>query len=45
MKGSKRREIMPKIINKNDIVDFIGYQAEPTAWHQIDQKQINLYAD
>ncbi|MCJ8321712.1 MAG: MaoC family dehydratase [Colwellia sp.] len=38
-------KVTPKIINKNDIVDFIGYQAEPTDWHQIDQGQINQFAD
>jgi acyl dehydratase len=37
--------MMPKIINKNDITDFIGYQAEPTPWHQVNQQQIDLFAD
>lgn len=36
---------MPTVINKNDIADFIGFQAEPTQWHEINQKQINQFAD
>jgi len=36
---------MTKIINKTDIADYIGYQAEPTKWHQIKQEQINQFAD
>jgi len=36
---------MPTIITKNDIANFIGYQAEPTPWHQITQDQINQFAD
>jgi len=36
---------MAKIINKNDITNFIGYQADPTPWHQITQQQINQFAD
>lgn len=36
---------MPKIINKNDIDNFIGFQAEPTHWHQITQEQIDQFAD
>jgi acyl dehydratase len=37
--------MMPKVINSNEIADFIGYQAEPTDWHQITQDQINQFAD
>ena len=36
---------MPKIINRNDIADHIGYQSEPTHWHQVNQTQINQFAD
>ena len=36
---------MPKIINRNEIDDFIGYQAEITDWHQVTQDQINQFAD
>ncbi|PCI60234.1 MAG: nodulation protein NodN [Gammaproteobacteria bacterium] len=36
---------MAKTINKNEIASYIGYQAEPTSWHQITQEQINQFAD
>jgi len=36
---------MLKVINRDDITDFIGYQAEPTMWHQVNQHQINQFAD
>ena len=41
----KKEGMMPKVINSNEIADFIGYQAEPTDWHQITQDQINQFAD
>ena len=36
---------MPTIINRNDIADYIGFQAEPTHWHEVNQEQINQFAD
>lgn len=36
---------MPIIIKKDEIQDYINYQAEPTQWHQINQQQINQFAD
>ncbi|MFT6901518.1 MAG: acyl dehydratase [Colwellia sp.] len=36
---------MPTIIKKNELAQYIGYQSAPTAWHIIDQAQINLFAD
>ncbi|WP_286267469.1 MaoC family dehydratase [Thalassotalea atypica] len=36
---------MPTMINKSDINDYIGFQAEPTQWHQVTQEQIDQFAD
>ncbi|AZQ84306.1 MaoC family dehydratase [Colwellia sp. Arc7-635] len=36
---------MPTIIKKDQIADYIGFQAEPTPWHEISQTQINQFAD
>ena len=36
---------MPTIIKKDQIADYIGFQAEPTPWHEITQSQINQFAD
>jgi len=36
---------MPTVINRNEIANYIGHQAAPTEWHQINQQQINLFAD
>ena len=36
---------MPITINRNEIQEYIGFQAEPTAWHQVTQEQINQFAD
>ncbi len=33
------------MINRNEIQKYIGFQAEPTAWHQVTQEQINQFAD
>ncbi|QOL25818.1 MaoC family dehydratase [Thalassotalea sp. LPB0316] len=36
---------MSKIINKADIAQYIDYQAPPTNWHQVNQAQIDQFAD
>ncbi len=36
---------MLQIINRNEIANYIGHQAEPTPWHGINQAQINQFAD
>ena len=36
---------MPTVINKNELTDYIGHQAEPTKWHKVSQAQINQFAD
>jgi len=36
---------MPTIINRNDIANYHDFQAEPTQWHQINQAQIDQFAD
>jgi len=36
---------MPTVINREEIAKFIGFEAEPTDWHQITQTQINQFAD
>jgi acyl dehydratase len=36
---------MPTIIKQDKIDDYIGFQADPTPWHQISQSQINQFAD
>ncbi|NMP31613.1 MaoC family dehydratase [Thalassotalea sp. M1531] len=36
---------MPTIINKTQLADYIGFEAQPTAWHQVTQEQINQFAD
>tara|TARA_R110000737_G_scaffold22022_4_gene40651 strand:+ start:14656 stop:15120 length:465 start_codon:yes stop_codon:yes gene_type:complete len=33
------------LIKKTQLTDYIGFQAEPTPWHQITQAQINQFAD
>lgn len=40
-----KEEIMAKIINSNNIADYVGFQAKPTPWHKIIQAQINQFAD
>ena len=34
-----------KIINKMEIGDYIGYVAEPTEWFQVQQSQIDQFAE
>jgi len=36
---------MPTLIKRNDIEKHIGFQAEPTPWHEVTQQQINQFAD
>ena len=36
---------MPTIINKDDIANYIDFQAQPTPWHTVTQGQINQFAD
>jgi acyl dehydratase len=36
---------MPMVIEKSEIEKYIGYVAEPTAWFNVTQDQINLFAD
>lgn len=36
---------MVKIINKEEIAQYIDYQAPPTPWHTVTQAQINQFAD
>ena len=36
---------MPTLIKKNEIDNYIGFQAEPTDWHTVTQEQINQFAD
>jgi len=36
---------MVKTIKKAKISEYINFQAEPTAWHQVTQQQINQFAD
>lgn len=36
---------MVKTINKTEIDQYIGFQAEPTPWHNVTQEQINAFAD
>jgi len=36
---------MPTIINRNDIANYLDFQAEPSKWHQINQAQIDQFAD
>lgn len=36
---------MVKIVERNEIHDYIGYKAEPTPWHTVTQEQINQFAD
>lgn len=33
---------MPTIIKKQKIENYLGFQAEPTPWHQVTQEQMNL---
>ena len=35
---------MVKIINKEEIAQYIDYQAQPTPWHTVTQEQINQFA-
>ena len=32
-------------INRNEIKDYIGYEPEPSAWHQVTQEQIDQFAE
>lgn len=36
---------MIKTINKTEIDQYIGFQAQPTPWHTVTQEQINAFAD
>tara|TARA_R110001583_G_scaffold41411_7_gene131800 strand:+ start:16364 stop:16825 length:462 start_codon:yes stop_codon:yes gene_type:complete len=36
---------MLTIIKKEEIENYLGFQAEPTPWHQVTQQQINQFAD
>lgn len=36
---------MVTTIKKEEIADFKVFEAEPTPWHQVNQEQINLFAD
>ena len=36
---------MTTIIKKDEIKDYIGFQAEPTGWHHVTQAQIDQFAD
>ncbi len=36
---------MTTIIKKQQLSEYIGYQAEPTPWYQVNQQQINQFAD
>lgn len=36
---------MTKIVKSKDLLDLVGYQAEPTEWFKIEQQQINDFAD
>ncbi|WOT06896.1 MaoC family dehydratase [Shewanella youngdeokensis] len=36
---------MPTVINRQNINQFIGHQAQPTDWFEVKQQQINQFAD
>jgi acyl dehydratase len=36
---------MPTIINKEELANYIGFQAKPTPWHLVTQQQIDQFAD
>ena len=36
---------MAKIIKKEEVPAYIGYETEPTDWHTVTQEQINQFAD
>jgi acyl dehydratase len=36
---------MTKTIKKEEIETYIGYEAEPTPWHTVDQSQIDQFAE
>ncbi|WP_372865556.1 MaoC family dehydratase [Spongiibacter sp.] len=36
---------MPTVIEKKQEKEYIGFEAEPTAWHTISQEAINQFAD
>ncbi len=36
---------MPTVIEKKQVKEYIGFEAEPTAWHTISQEAINQFAD
>ncbi len=36
---------MTTIIKKEDIKKYIGFEAEPTPWHTVDQSQIDQFAE
>ena len=36
---------MPKMINKSEIADYIGYVCEPTDWFEVTQQQVNEFAE
>ena len=36
---------MPQLIKKQDIEQYIGHTCEPTAWFEVTQDQVNVFAD
>lgn len=36
---------MPKVIDRNEIADYIGHESAPTAWHTVSQAQIDQFAE
>jgi len=36
---------MPQLIKKEDIEQYIGHTCEPTAWFEVTQDQVNVFAD
>lgn len=36
---------MVKVIKREEIASYKGYEAEPTPWHRVTQDQINQFAD
>ena len=36
---------MGKLIKKDEVANYVGYEAEPTPWHTTTQEQINEFAD
>lgn len=36
---------MPLLVPPKEIMQYVGYECEPTEWHQITQEQINGFGD